>query len=957
MALQLESRFEKDEILEMYLNRIAYGAIHGIQKASKTFFDKPAAELTIAEAAILAAIPKAPSTYSPYGDYKYVAIDLNEEEVIKMNIRSEQELVDINPDFIVKGLLGKEYEFCKNNIEQDESDDEKAENSEEDKGANDDSKEDCYTIYVKGRVDFVLSRMKQLGYITEEESLEAVEEAKNKEFKPLRDEIKAPHFVMYIRQLLEEKYGKDKIEKGGLKIITTLDPKMQEKAEEAITKYAEKNLVNYNASNASLVATDPNNGQILAMVGSVDYWNDEIDGKVNVTLRPRLPGSSFKPIVYAAAFLQGYAPSTVLYDVRTKFGGWYEPENYDGEYRGPVSIRQALAHSLNIPAIKAGHLAGIPNVLDLARKMGIQLNQPEGWYGLSLALGAGEARLLDMVGAFSIFANGGYKMEPVAILKITRDENILEEYQAPQNRTLILDPQVAYLVNHILSDSEARPEGWWRQRLSIPGQVNGAKTGTSNKEIGEIKRPLDTWTIGYTKRIVGGVWAGNNDGTPLSFKASGLNTASGIWHDFMVEATKDYPREAFERPEGIKWVRISEKTGKLPSEHTPGDVIKTGVFASFSVPREYDTSYQLVELDKVSGKLATEFTPGAAIEEKAFFNHHAILPDNTNWESAVRQWAKENDEDEEAPTEYDDVHTPETMKTKPEIVIISPKNLATVSAPYIGVWAKTEAKVGVDHVEYYWDGKLHNTATTAPYKGTIKISKRIKKGSEHTIKAVVYDSLYRSNQSSIKVKIGDDKVAPMIEFVYPGDEARLNAGSFMTTQVNAFDPNGDILKIEFYMDGELKEIVRQPPYLWQFGVPEKLGSHTIEALAYDHAKNKSKAKIEIVSKEPTTIASNGNSRILEPYKNESFHDGERILIQASLNKEAQEGLKELIVLAKRKGKSIEVAKSLGDPETGGAYIYTFIWDSAPAGTYNLQLKIVLQDGTMRFSERVPIVVR
>ena len=198
----------------------------------------------------------------------------------------------------------------------------------------------------------------------------------------------------------------------------------------------------------------------------------------------------------------------------------------------------------------------------------------------------------------------------------------------------------------------------------------------------------------------------------------------------------------------------------------------------------------------------------------------------------------------------------------------------------------------------------------------------------------------------------------MIEFSYPGDGAKLNAGSSMVTQVNAFDPNGDILKIEFYMDGELKEVVRQPPYLWQFGVPEKLGSHTIKALAYDHAKNEGRAEIEIVSKEPTTIASNGNSRILEPYKNESFHDGERILIQASLNKEAQEGLKELIVLAKQKGKrSIEVAKSLGDPETGGAYIYTFIWDSAPIGIYELQLKIVLQDGNMRFSGKVPIVVR
>ena len=180
----------------------------------------------------------------------------------------------------------------------------------------------------------------------------------------------------------------------------------------------------------------------------------------------------------------------------------------------------------------------------------------------------------------------------------------------------------------------------------------------------------------------------------------------------------------------------------------------------------------------------------------------------------------------------------------------------------------------------------------------------------------------------------------------------------MAAQVNAFDPNGDILKIEFYMDGELKDVVRQPPYLWQFGVPEEPGKYAIGAIVYDHAKNTAKAEIKIISKEPTTTISGGNSRILEPYKNESFHDGERILIQAALNKEAQDDLKELIVLAKQKGKrSIEVAKALGDPKGGGAYIYTFIWDSAPAGTYNLQLKIVLQNDKMRFSERVPIVVR
>lgn len=963
LALQLEGRYSKDEILEMYLNRIPYGSsIYGIERASNTFFGKPSSELTLAESAVLASIPKAPTFYSPYGDNKYPTIMVGEDEIFKKNIKSEQDLVDLNPEFITKGLLGHTYTFER--LAEGVVSPPPGEEGGDEMAADDEVVEappvETRDIYVKGRVDFVLGRMLELGYISQSEFDEAVIESHSLEFKPFVDEITAPHFVMYVKQLLEEKYGKEQVEKGGLKITTTLDPRLQEAAETAVSTYAESNLERYKASNASLLASDPENGQILAMVGSIDYWNDEIDGKVNVTLRPRLPGSSFKPIVYAAAFLQGFAPSTVLYDVRTKFGAWYEPENYDGEFRGPVTMRFALAHSLNIPAVKSGYLAGIPNVLDLARKMGIQLNQPDDWYGLSLALGAGEARLIDMVGAYSIFANGGYKMDPAGILKVEdRNGNILEEYQAPLNKNLILDPQVAYLINNILTDVEARPEGWWRQQLSIPGQINGAKTGTSNKEKGDINYPFDTWTIGYTKRIAAGVWAGNNDGSYLGLKASGLDTAGRIWHDFMVEATADNPKEPFEKPEGIKWVKVSEKTGKLPSEYTPADLVKSEVFASFSVPREYDTAYKLVEIDKVSGKLATEFTPEAAIEEKAFFEHHAIIPDNSNWETAVRLWAKKNDQDEPVPTEYDDVHTADTMTVKPSINIVSPRSLSTVSAPAVGVWVDVGAKAGVDHVEFFWDGELKDTVDNPPFKGSISLSKRgLKNGSEHVIKAVVFDSLYRSSQSSIQVKIGDDNIPPVIEFTYPGDGVRLNVGSSMSTQVTASDPNGDIAKIEFYMDGKLKHTVRQPPYVWQFTVPSGLESHDLEAVAYDYSDNQTKAKIEIKTKEAGTGVSSGQSRIVQPTSNESFDEGSRILIEASLNDESQKDLKELTLIAKQKGKkSIEIATVKGEEGLGGAYGYTFIWDSAPAGTYDLSLKIVLQDGKIRSSARVPIVVR
>jgi len=928
LALELERRYTKDQILEMYLNRIPYGSsIFGVEVAAQTFFGKPAKDLDLAEAAILAAIPKAPTYFSPYGNNKYAQINLSADEILKMDIRSEQQLVDYSVDLISKGLLGKTYTFGEEGNRRD--------------------------IYVKGRVDFVLSRMVELGYISQDEAKTALAEANAKEFLPFREAMLAPHFVTYVREYVETKYGKDQIEKGGFKVTTTIDPKVQKAAEDAIAKHAEDNEKRFNAKNAAAVAINPDDGQILAMVGSRDYWNDEIDGKVNVALRPRLPGSSFKPIVYAAAFLQGYAPSTVLYDVLTKFEGWYEPQNFDGKFNGPVTIREALARSLNIPAIKAGALAGITNVLDLGRKMGMQLNQPDDWYGLSLALGAGEVRLLDETAAYGTFANGGYKVNPVAILRIEdRNGNILEEYKPPEKRDMILDPQVAYLINDVLSDVEARPEGWWRNNLTIPGQTNGAKTGTSNKEKNDIVLPFDTWTFGYTRRLVGGVWTGNSDGSAL--KSSAADIAAPVWHDFMAEATKDMKREAFDKPEGIKWVKVSKRTGKLPSENTPEEDIVSAVFASFSVPRDVDNSYKMVEVDKVSGKLATEYTPPDAREKKAFFEHHSERPDDPNWEEPVRKWAEENKQDEVPPTEYDDVHTAENMNAKPEIRITSPASQGTVSPPNVGVWVDINSASGVSKVDFYWDDKLASTATTPPFKGNIEISRNTANGSEHTIKAIVFDELFRTNQSSITVRVGQDEAPPTVEFDYPGDGVSLTAGSAFTAEVNAKDANGDILKIDFYLDGELKDTVHAAPYLWQFVVPDQLGEHTLEAAAYDYAKNEAKTRININSKMSEDGEMSGASRLISPTANTSYSAGERMLIKAYVAEDERSNVKQILVLAKKEdGKIVEVARAEG----GGASTYTFIWAGPPSGRYELYLKIILNDSKMRFSQKVPVVVR
>ncbi|MFH0838068.1 MAG: Ig-like domain-containing protein, partial [Patescibacteria group bacterium] len=863
----------------------------------------------------------------PYGNNIYAKVDLSEEEILKRDIRSENELVD----FISKGLLGKTYTFGEG--------------------------EEARDIYIKGRVDFVLERMQELGYITPEEAQAALAEANAIEFKPFREDIVAPHFVMYVRQLLEEKYGKEALEKGGLRITTTLDIEKQKAADKAVEARAEANEEKYGVTNAALVSLDPDTGEILAMVGSRDFWNDEIDGKVNITLRPRLPGSSFKPIVYAAAFLQGYAPSTVVYDVKTKFGAWYEPDNFDGAFLGPIDFRHALGASRNIPAVKAGHLAGIPNVMDLARKMGIDLNQPDDWYGLSLALGAGEARPLDMARAYGVFANGGYKVEPVAILKVEdRAGNILEEYKAPDKKNLILDPQVAYLINSVLSDVSARPDEYWQAQLSIPGQVNGAKTGTSNKKKDDVNYPFDLWTIGYTRHLVTAVWVGNADGSHVGRNASGLDTAAHIWKPYMTEATKDMPRADFERPEGIKWIKVAKRTGKLPSEHTPEDEIVSGIFASFSVPTEYDNSYQLVEIDKVSGKLATEFTPEEAREKKAFFTHHAILPDNPQWESAVRAWAVANKEDEQPPTEYDDVHTAETMDAKPQITITSPKSKSEVSPPSLSVWVDISSPAGVEKVDYYFDDTLADTATAAPFTGNFAIAKSLKNGSEHNIKAIIYDELYRSSQSSISVKIGTDETPPIVSFVYPADGAALTAGTSISVQLDARDPNGSVKKVNFYLDGQMQKEDTSAPFNWQLTVPGEKGDHGLQAVACDQAGNKTSESITIRVDEETVELS-GSSRILLPRDNADLKEGDQVLVKAFVSEDDRNNLADIYFLAKKAGQlPIEIAK-INSANSVGAATYSVIWNSPPSGTYELYLKIVLTDGKLRFSKKVPVVVR
>jgi membrane peptidoglycan carboxypeptidase len=348
--------------------------------------------------------------------------------------------------------------------------------------------------------------------------------------------------VFYVLGELEKKYGKQLIEEGGLKIFTTLDYEKQALAEKIIIAN-DSALKRYGASNAALVALDPQTGEILAMVGSKNYFDTSIDGQVNVATRPRQPGSSFKPIVYAASFEKGFQPETIVLDTRTNFGPDgsgrdYIPNNYSGKFYGPKTMRQALAMSLNIPAIKTLREVGIDNAIEMAHRLGITTLNDRNRYGLALVIGGGEVTLLDETSAFSVFANDGKRNPVNPIRKIQDAKGNIIEAQKVQNIPVI-DVQVARKINSVLSDNAARtPVFGPNNKLFIPGKTVAAKTGTTQEF-------RDAWTVGYTPSLAVGVWTGNNDNRPMRYGADGSFVAAPIWNQFMAETLKEYPQETF----------------------------------------------------------------------------------------------------------------------------------------------------------------------------------------------------------------------------------------------------------------------------------------------------------------------------------------------------------------------------------------------------------------------------
>jgi len=480
LALELDRRYSKDQILEWYLNQVPFGSnAYGVEAASQTFFQKPVAEISVAQAAILASLIQAPSYLSPYQNRETLLF----------------------------------------------------------------------------RKDYVLDRMAQERYLSQEQ-VELIKEEEI-EFKRLTS-LKAPYFTLYIKSYLDNKYGQEFLKEKGLRVYTSLDWELQEAAEEIIKQGVKANQHN-NAYNAALVAIDPKTGEVLAMVGGVDYFKDpypkncisekncKFSPQFNVaTLGLRQPGSAFKPFVYATAFKNGYTPETTIVDEETNFGLWggkeYIPQNYDELYRGEITLRQSLAQSINITSVKVVlELAGpeIENSVKTAEDLGITTLKPP--YGPSIVLGGWEVKLLDLVSAYGVFAAEGLRVPPVTILKIIDSKgNIIEENNKTPKR--VLSTQVSRLINDILSDNEARaPMFGWASPLYVQGYQVAAKTGTTQNY-------QDAWTIGYSPSIATGVWVGNNDNSPME-EEPGVVLAGPIFHNFMKQALKKYPKESFIAPE------------------------------------------------------------------------------------------------------------------------------------------------------------------------------------------------------------------------------------------------------------------------------------------------------------------------------------------------------------------------------------------------------------------------
>lgn len=708
LAYQLEKRFSKDEILMLYFNQIPYGSnAYGIEAASQMFFGKSAKDLDLAQSALIASVPRAPTYYSPYGDH---------------------------PDALI------------------------------------------------ARQHYILDSMAEQGYITKDQAVAAKQE--KLDFKPKREQIIAPHFVMYVKELLTEKYGDAAVEQGGMKVTTTLDLKNQQAAEDAIAQYADRNEKTYKAGNAALVSLDPKTGQVLAMVGSRDYFDMAHDGNVNVVLRPRQPGSSFKPIVYTTAFQRGFTPDTMVFDLVTNFdtgsGKPYIPHNYDNKEHGPLTLRQALAGSLNIPAVKVLYLAGINNVLDLADQLGYTTLKDRSRFGLSLVLGGGEVTLLEHASAFATLARDGVRHETTPFLKI-EDKNgkTLEEYKEQKNK--ILDPEIVRKTNSILTDNGSRSFIFGsKSPLILPDRTVAAKTGTTNDY-------RDAWTLGFTPSLVAGVWVGNNDFSTMTRGADGVVVAAPIWNAYMKKMLAGTPVDTFvaPKPDPVDKVMMNGKyeyTVQLPIDKSTGKVIPESCRSTY--PQQYITTKSFTEVHDILNWVSKD-DPRGPIPSNPSQN-----PQYANWEAPVQKWIKDNKKKyvtiANLPQESCSLRA---GVVPPSVTITAPSANATLSDPTTSFTVSTAGSETVASVDYYLDGAKIGTATTTPF--TLSYTNAAYENGAHTLRVVATDALGGTGEASETVTYALTETTGTLTILSPQKSAVFSQGDFpLEVRVQLFAVSG-----------------------------------------------------------------------------------------------------------------------------------------------------------------------
>lgn len=590
LAMQLHGRYTKEQILERYLNLLFYGnGAYGVEAAAQRYFGKPARQLTLSESAMLAGLPRAPNEYDPLLLPAQRAswpletlVRLSNDDLVDIGSAAAdgvgpflanfpQERLTAFPARVLAALPAERQARLSFDVQ--------ARIAAVDAG-------EPFPMQpptgvpnraAKDRQEYVLDLMVRHGYLNAAEA--AAAKAEPLEFRSARFPIQAPHFVLHVLDLLKERLGSQAL-RGGLRVTTTLNLDLQHLAEQLVAERVAQAGPSINGNNAALVALDPRSGEVLAMVGSADYFGRGIDGQVNMATARRQPGSSFKPFTYATAFLKGYTPGTMLLDAPTRFrdslNRVYEPQNFDGRYRGAVSVRTALSNSLNVPAVKTIAAVGVDAVLDTARRMGISTLDQE-YYGLSVTLGTGEVRLLDLVHAYSAFSNGGKLagevspsapdrtqgpgVQPVAILRV-EDSGGRVLHNFPQlGERQVLPPEIAYLITDILADNEARTPVFGAGLRLPGGRPAGVKTGTT-------EQLRDFWTVGYTPDLVTGVWMGNANNAPLTGGSSG-STTGPLWEAFMAAAHGDNTHTPFQRPPGIVTARVCATTGQAPTRGCP----------------------------------------------------------------------------------------------------------------------------------------------------------------------------------------------------------------------------------------------------------------------------------------------------------------------------------------------------------------------------------------------------